>query len=63
MNFVVGSPNFTLFNAAQPRLALQLGIDCAMSFSNRMQLGFSFDYEKRSRYYDYIGEVKLKYLF
>lgn len=62
-NFVVGSPYFSMTNLAQARLAYIVGADFAMTFFDNWQIELSYDFEWRVRYYNNVGEVKLKYIF
>lgn len=62
-NFVVGSPYFSMTNLAQARLAYIVGADFAMTFFDNWQIELSYDFEWRVRYYNNVGEVRIKYIF
>ncbi len=46
MNFIVGSPDFAMINAPQARLALTLGADLTIPVTKKLQLQFSYEYQR-----------------
>ncbi len=62
-NFVVGSLDFSLNNAAQARLSADFGADWSFNFGKHAQLQFSYDYGYSAGFYDHAGEVTFRYVF